>query len=155
MSADTEFDVTIDEIVDTFAELDAWDERYGYLIELGDLLPPLPDADRVRENKVDGCLSTVWLVARICPPDAEEQSLELRADSDAAIVRGLIAILLALYSGQTRAAILNIDPEPLFGQLGLQQHLSATRRNGLRAMVRRIQQLAASRNGVGGPSKAG
>ena len=131
----------LDEIVETFDLLDEWDERYEYIIELGRKVPPIPAKYQTRENEVQGCISTVWLVANISQNG--EPHVELVADSDALIVKGLVAILLAAFSGGTPRAILDFDVEALFTQLGLKQHLSSSRRNGLYSMVKRIRGIAA------------
>jgi len=128
----------IDEIAETFALLDDWEERYRYIIELGRTMPPFPEAERTRENAVQGCVSQVWLSSRPSAPGR----LEFVGDSDAHIVRGLVAIVLALYSGHTAEEILAIDAEAVLGRLGLREHLTPQRSNGLTAMVRRIRRDA-------------
>jgi cysteine desulfuration protein SufE len=131
----------IDEILEAFELLEDWNERYRYLIELGKSLPALRPEEHSKEHKVDGCMSQVWLVA-----DRTEGSpprLVLRADSDAFIVKGLIAVVLALFSHRTAAEIRETDPEAAFAQLGLAGHLSMGRRNGLESMVKRVKALAA------------
>ncbi|MCB9656613.1 MAG: SufE family protein [Sandaracinaceae bacterium] len=116
-------------------------ERYRYIIELGKRLPELPEAQRTAENKVLGCQSQVWLVtSESDDPDV----MVFEADSDAHIVRGLVAILLVMFSGKTRAEIAALDPRPTFAELGLDQHLSQGRSNGLLSMVGRIKALAAA-----------
>lgn len=134
----------LDEILETFEVLDDWDERYGYLIELGQNLPPMEECLKTPENKVEGCLSTVWLVTETSEEQGETV-FQVVADSDSVIVRGLIALLLAVYSGKPAREILSRDVKALFAALGLQQHLSATRRNGLAAMTARIRAEAAGR----------
>jgi cysteine desulfuration protein SufE len=129
---------TIDEIIDNFSLLDEWDDRYRYLIELGRTLAPLPEAARSDANKVQGCASQVWLDTRVAG-DADGPVLTFLGDSDAHIVRGLIAILLALYSGKPARAILARDALAVFDQLGLRDHLTPQRSNGLRAMVERMR----------------
>ncbi|HVG51029.1 MAG TPA: SufE family protein, partial [Xanthobacteraceae bacterium] len=118
--------------------LDEWDDRYRYIIELGRSLPALPDEARSEANKVRGCASQVWLKTRIEPNGAAGPSLHFRGDSDAHIVRGLIAILLALYSGKAAREILSADAIAVFEELGLKEHLTPQRSNGFRAMVERI-----------------
>ena len=135
---------TIDEITENFALLDDWDDRYRYVIELGRALTPLPDAARTDANKVQGCASQVWLVTHVKPDGAGGPVLTFDADSDAHIVRGLIAILFALYSGKTAREILSIDALALFDRLGLRQNLTPQRTNGLRSMVERIRAEAKS-----------
>jgi cysteine desulfurase/selenocysteine lyase len=121
---------------------DDWTERYQYLIERGEDIPPLPNEFRSEPNRVRGCQSTVFLWARKRPGTADV--VEFLADSDADIVRGLIAILERLYSGQRAGQILSFDIEGFFARLGLDQHLTLGRRNGLAAMVQRIRNFAAT-----------
>ena len=130
----------VDELVENFAALGAWEERYRYLIDLGRKLPPLPEAERTEANKVRGCMSQVWLAAtaRRGPPPR----LELRGDSDAHIVKGLIALLFKLYAGRTPREILALDVRSVFERLGLESHITLNRRNGFYAMVERIRALA-------------
>lgn len=129
----------IDEITENFELLDEWDDRYRYLIELGRALPELPEDARTEANKVRGCTSQVWLRTDLRPNGASGPVLEFMGDSDAHIVRGLIAILLALYSGKPASEILSTDAESLFVKLGLREHLTPQRSNGFRSMVDRIQ----------------
>jgi cysteine desulfuration protein SufE len=129
----------IDDIIDNFSVLDDWDDRYRYVIELGRTLAPLPDAVRTQANKVQGCASQVWLDTRIAPDGATGPVLSFVGDSDAHIVRGLIAILLALYSGRPARDILETDAIALFEKLGLREHLTPQRSNGFRSMVERIK----------------
>ena len=136
---------TLSEINGDFALLDDWEDRYRYLIELGRTLPPLPDALRTDLNKVRGCASQVWLAASIGRAGGSFQYTFL-ADSDAHIVRGLIAILFAIYNGQTLDEVLEIDADPIFAELGLKEHLTAQRSNGLASMVARIRSDAAAAN---------
>jgi cysteine desulfuration protein SufE len=131
--------MTIDEIRDNFALLDEWDDRYRYVIELGRTLDPMPEAEHSAANKVQGCASQVWLSKQIDPGDAGEPTLKYLGDSDAHIVRGLIAILLTLYSGQTPKHVLATDPIKVFDEFGFRDHLTPQRSNGLRAMVERIR----------------
>ena len=133
---------TIDEIIDNFALLEEWDDRYRYLIELGRALPPLPDAARNDANKVQGCASQVWLSTSIRPNGTAGPVLLFEGDSDAHIVRGLIAVLFALYSGKAARDILSADAVKLFEQLGLREHLTPQRSNGFRSMVDRIRRDA-------------
>lgn len=130
---------TIDEIVENFALLDEWDDRYRYVIELGRSLPPLPEADHSEANKVRGCASQVWLVTHVKPDGAAGPILTFEGDSDAHIVRGLIAILFALYAGKSARQILDIDAIAVFDRLGLRENLTPQRSNGLRSMVERIR----------------
>jgi cysteine desulfuration protein SufE len=129
---------TIAEIEENFDLLDDWEDRYRYVIELGRTLAPLSEAEHSARNKVRGCASQVWMVSQAMP-GTDGPSLTFRGDSDAHIVRGLIAILLAQYSGQPARAILGFDPEPLFARLGLRDHLTPQRSNGLASMVERIR----------------
>lgn len=132
--------MTLDDIRADFALLDDWESRYRYIIELGRTLPPLPEEARTEANKVRGCASQVWLVSRAkCDRPGGETRLFFEGDSDAHIVRGLIAILFALYGGKTPEAILSTDPRPLFAALGLSEHLTPQRANGLAAMAERIR----------------
>jgi cysteine desulfuration protein SufE len=130
--------MTIDEINENFALLDEWDDRYRYLIELGRMMPPLPDAARTDVNKVQGCASQVWLTTDIAPGPSGPV-LTFVGDSDAHIVRGLIAILLAIYSHKPADDILATDALALFDRLGLREHLTPQRSNGLKSMVGRIR----------------
>jgi cysteine desulfuration protein SufE len=129
-------------IVETFALLDDWEERYRYLIDLGRALPPFPEAERREERLVPGCMSRVWMVSQ--PAPGTPPRLEFLADSDAHLVKGLIAVLLAAYSGKTPAEIAGLDIDALFRKLGLAEHLSANRRNGFFSMVERIKCEAAA-----------
>jgi cysteine desulfuration protein SufE len=131
--------MTIDEIIENFELLEDWDDRYRYIIELGRTLPPLADSAYAEDNKVQGCASQVWMVTHVRPNGAAGPVLTFEGDSDAHIVRGLIAILFALYSGKSARDIVATDPESLFGQLGLREHLTQQRSNGLRSMVKRIR----------------
>ena len=128
----------IDEILENFSLLDDWEDRYRYLIELGKQLEPLPATERTAENKVRGCASQVWLSTRV---DEYQQPprLSFRGDSDAHIVRGLITIVFALFDNKTPREILDIDAEAVFRQIGLREHLTAQRSNGLKALVDRIK----------------
>lgn len=130
----------VDQLVESFEMLGPWEERYRYLIELGRKLPPLPEAERTEANKVRGCMSQVWLTARAHagPPPR----LELRGDSDAHIVKGLIALLFKLYADRAPREILALDVKAVFERLGLESHITMNRRNGFYAMVERIRALA-------------
>jgi cysteine desulfuration protein SufE len=130
---------TIDEIIDNFALLDEWDDRYRYVIELGRTLAPLPESQRTDANKVQGCASQVWLASEVMPDGAAGPKIELIGDSDAHIVRGLIAILFALYAGKPAREILATDAVAVFDRLGLREHLTPQRSNGFRSMVERIR----------------
>ena len=132
-------DETVEDLVENFELFDDWEERYQYIIELGDQLPPMQAEDQVPQNKVDGCLSTVWLVGR---PTGNPPVVVLSADSDSSLVKGLIAILLSVYSERPAEEILAFDIDGLFQRLDLKEHLSRSRSNGLRSMVRRVRELA-------------
>ena len=129
---------SFEEILDDFELLDEWEDRYRYVIELGRKLKPLPEAERTAENKVQGCVSQVWLSTTV-EPDSGSPRLIFIGDSDAHIVRGLIAILFAVYSGKTADEILGIDAGSTLERLHLNEHLTPQRSNGLMAMVKRIQ----------------
>ena len=130
---------TIDEITENFSLLDDWDDRYRYVIELGRNLPPFPEEARVEANKVQGCASQVWLSRKLARNSNGEPVLSYLGDSDAHIVRGLIAILLTLYSGRTPQQILSTDALAVFDEFGFRDHLTPQRSNGLRSMVERIR----------------
>ncbi len=130
---------TIDEIRENFTLLEEWDDRYRYVIELGRMLTPMTDAQRSADNKVQGCASQVWLSTKVAREAGDEPRLDLVGDSDAHIVRGLIAILLALYSGRNARQILETDAVAAFDELGFREHLTPQRSNGLRAMVERVR----------------
>ncbi len=132
-----------EEIAADFAFLDEWEDRYRYVIELGRTMPPLDDALRVPATKVEGCASQVWIAPRLEGEGASAR-FDFDGDSDALIVRGLIAVLHSLYSGLDPEAVLAVDAPAELGRLGLDQHLSAQRSNGLRAMVVRIRGIAQS-----------
>jgi cysteine desulfuration protein SufE len=129
----------IKDIIGNFSVLDDWDDRYRYLIELGRELPPLSEAAHSDANKVQGCASQVWLDTTVRPDGAGGPVLIFAGDSDAHIVRGLIAILFAMYSGQSAQDILRLDAIKLFEGLGLREHLTPQRSNGFRSMVERIR----------------
>ena len=129
----------IDEIKDNFALLEDWDDRYRYVIELGRTLDPMPDAEHSAANKVQGCASQVWLSKRRVTDGSGQVRLHYLGDSDAHIVRGLIAILLSLYSDRPPQEILSTDAIAVFDELGFREHLTPQRSNGLRAMVERIR----------------
>ena len=128
----------IADIIENFALLDEWDDRYRYVIELGRKLNPFPEEHRTESNKVQGCVSQVWLATTV-EPGADGPVLSFDGDSDAHIVRGLVAILLGMLSGRPAREILAADPLALFEQLGLREHLTPQRSNGFRSMVTRIQ----------------
>jgi cysteine desulfuration protein SufE len=132
-----------EDIAADFAFLDEWEDRYRYVIELGKAMPPLDDALRVPATKVQGCASQVWIVPRIAG-EGRGARFDFEGDSDAMIVRGLIAVLHALYSGLDAEGVLAADAPRELGRLGLDQHLSSQRSNGLRAMVARLREIAQS-----------
>ncbi|MGD9925200.1 MAG: SufE family protein [Pseudorhodoplanes sp.] len=131
--------MAIDEIIDNFELLDEWDDRYRYIIELGRSLPELPEDARTEANKVRGCASQVWMKTDTRRNGPDGPVLVFHGDSDAHIVRGLIAILFALYSGKPARSIMATDAQALFEKLGLREHLTPQRSNGFRAMIDRIQ----------------
>ena len=128
-----------EEIREAFAMFDDWADRYQFLMDLGKKLPPMADSDKTEETRVKGCQSNVWLVAHPVPGT---DTVEFIADSDSAIVKGLVSILWRVYSGQPAAGILSFDIEKLLTDLELDQHLTMNRRNGLVGMVDRIKTLA-------------
>ena len=130
---------TIDEIRDNFELLEEWDDRYRYVIELGRTLKPLPEEAHSPENKVQGCVSQVWLSKQLDRGNGGEPRLNYLGDSDAHIVRGLVAIVLTLFSGRTPKEILSTDALAVFEEFGFRDHLTPQRSNGLRAMVERIR----------------
>ena len=142
MDAVTPQAMSVDEIIENFELMEEWDDRYRYLIELGRLLPPLPAPARTDANKVQVCASQVWLATAIRPNGASGPLLTFQGDSDAHIVRGLIAVLFALYSGKGAKEILSTDAIMLFEKLGLRDHLTPQRSNGFRSMVERIRRDA-------------
>ncbi len=133
----------IDDIIADFEFIDDWEERYRYIIELGKNLEPLPAADHIDAYKVRGCASQVWLVTQRGRRDAETV-LTFVGDSDAHIVRGLVAIVIAIFSGLTPEAILATDPEPYFDRLQLREHITPQRSNGVKSMILRIKADAAA-----------
>ncbi len=137
---------TLDQIRSDFAFLDDWEDRYRYVIELGRTLVPLPEAERTETNKVRGCASQVWLATHVKAEPGGQSGGQVRlsfvGDSDAHIVKGLIAILFAVHSGQTASEILATDAQTVFGTLGLNEHLTPQRSNGLASMMARIRRDA-------------
>jgi cysteine desulfuration protein SufE len=131
---------TIPELIETFEALGDWEAQCDYLIDLGYEIPDFPESARVEANRVHGCQSNVWLIAEIKPGDPP--IIEIQADSDSMIVRGLIAVLLLAYSGKTAQEILQTDVQQIFARLGLNRQLSSARRNGLAGMVQRVRSLA-------------
>ena len=131
----------INEIIKNFGFLDDWEDRYRYLIELGKDLPDLAESERIEDNRVKGCASQVWVVTKI-DHSGGEPILSFKGQSDAHIVKGLVALTLALYSDKTAREILSIDALDLFRRLGLAEHLTPQRSNGVRSMVERIRRDA-------------
>ncbi len=129
----------IDDIIADFEVIGDWEERYRYVIELGRKLEPLPDSARTEANKVRGCASQVWLETNVSNRNDGQRVLSFRGDSDAHIVRGLVYILLTLFSGKTAQQIAAIDAQDIFAQLGLTEHLTPQRSNGVRSMVERMR----------------
>ncbi len=133
-----------EEIAETFEFLDDWEDRYRHVIDMGKAMPPLDEAFKVDATKVEGCASQVWILPRI-EGEGPGARFDFEGDSDAIIVRGLIAVLHALYSGLPVREVAEVDAAAALGRLGLDEHLSAQRSNGVRAMVGRIRALAAER----------
>lgn len=130
-----------EEIAETFDFLEDWEDRYRHVIDMGKAMPPLGETERIPATKVDGCASQVWLVPEVEGQGASTR-IRFRGDSDAMIVRGLIAILIALYDGLTAEEAIAVDAQAELARLGLDDHLSAQRSNGLRAMVARVRDIA-------------
>jgi cysteine desulfuration protein SufE len=141
MPESTTIDPRVEELIDNFSFLDDWEDRFSYLIDLGRKLPPMDAALKTEETKVRGCTSQVWIVDEVRP--GPPPTLHFVADSDAHIVKGLIAVLMEIYDGRTPQEILAVDIRDAVGRLGFQQHLSPNRANGLFSMVERIRALAA------------
>ena len=135
-------DLSVETLLENFELLDDWEERYRYVIELGRNLPPMPDDQKTDSSKVTGCVSQVWLTART---EGNPPVMRFTADSDAFIVRGLIAILMVVYDGRPPGDVAATDALQVLAQIGLDRHLSPNRRNGLAAMAGRIRAEAAAR----------
>ena len=133
-------EMNFSELAENFELFDNWEDRYRYIIDLGRKLPPLPEEFKTDATKVRGCMSQVWMAPS--PPTGDSNKFSFAADSDAHIVKGLIAVLGILFSNKTTADITQIDTDGAFRQLGLDQHLSPTRRNGLISMVAKIKEYA-------------
>jgi cysteine desulfuration protein SufE len=129
--------VTLDELLDTFEFFDDWEDKYRFIIDLGKELPSLPDVDKTDDHLIRGCQSQVWLTY-----ESTDEQLRFNMDSDAHIVRGLIAVVLIAIQNRSAADIQQLDIEEIFSQLDLLAHLSVTRGNGLRAMVSRVKGVA-------------
>ena len=132
--------MTIEELIEDFEYLEDWEERYQEIIDLGKQIPPLPEAYKTEAYKVRGCVSQVWLVPSV--NEAKPPVLTFAADSDAHIVRGLVAILLMVYSGKTPQEIIEVDIQAIFDKLDLASHLSPSRSNGFQAMIKKIRSTA-------------
>ena len=132
---------SFNEIMENFGFLEDWEDRYRYLIELGKDLPPLEESDMTEETRVKGCASQVWVITSI-NHEGVEPVLSFRGQSDAHIVKGLVALTLALYSGRSASEILALDALDLFRRIGLAEHLTPQRSNGVRSMVERIRRDA-------------
>jgi len=137
-----ELQAEIDDLIAEFDLLDDWEQRYRYVIDLGKALPDLQDFEKTDDNKVKGCVSQVWLISE--PHPKIPSKLQFRAQSDAHIVRGLAALLIRLYSGKDAREIEQIDARAVLGEIGLSEHLSPQRSNGLNSMISRIRADAAS-----------
>jgi cysteine desulfuration protein SufE len=131
-----------EELVETFAFLDDWEDRYRHIIDMGKRLPPLDESERVPATKVEGCASQVWLVPEL-EGEGDAATLRFRGESDAMIVKGLIAVLQTLYNGLTLREAREVDAQAELGRLALRDHLSSQRSNGLKAMVGRIREISA------------
>ena len=131
------------EIIENFELLDDWEDRYKYLIELGDQLEPFPAEKQDAAHKVQGCVSQVWIDSEAT--SESDPVIHYRGTSDAHIVRGLIAVTLSLFSGRKASEIVETDQQAVFDQLGLGEHITPQRSNGLRAMVQRVKDIAAAR----------
>lgn len=134
-------ETTIDDVLENFEFLDDWEERYGYIIDLGKSLPSFPEEAKIEENYVHGCQSQVWLIHKL---DKTSGKLLLLIDSDAIIVKGLAAVVLAILNSKTPQEIVDLDVEGIFDEMDLIRHISPTRGNGLRSMLDMIKQIAAA-----------
>ncbi len=127
----------IEDLIENFSMLDDWEDKYQYLIDLGEKLPPLDEKYKTDEWKVSGCQSQVWLV-----PEQQDGILTFKGDSDAIMVKGIIAVILAIYRNKSAQEIKKIEVDKIFAKLGLQEHLSLSRRNGMMSMVDKIKYYA-------------
>jgi len=132
--------MTIEELIEEFDELSDWADQCEVLIDIGRELPDMPPELKTEESKVHGCQSNVWMIASVS--DDECRTIKLTADSDAMIVRGLLTVIMMVYSGRTAQEINNTDIKAIFSRLGLDRHLSTARKNGLGGMVNRVQTIA-------------
>jgi len=134
---------TLSELQENFDLFDNWEDKYRYLLELGEKLPEFPEKNKTEKNKVQGCISQVWMTLETKKDDFQVNRLYFLADSDAHIVKGLIAVLMIIYNGKTPEEVLLIDIRDIFKQLGLDENISPSRRNGFFSMVQRLQTFAA------------
>lgn len=134
--------IAYEKLAEDFEFLDDWEDKYRYVIEIGRELEDMPETDKTDENKVQGCVSQVWLTYEVDKSDPEDPVIRFKGDSDAHIVRGLVAIMLSAYSGKRASEIIRLDENGIFARLGLIENLTPQRANGLRAMVKRIKQEA-------------
>jgi cysteine desulfuration protein SufE len=132
--------MSIEDLTEAFELLSDWDDRYSYISDLGEKLPPLPEADRVDANLVHGCMTRVWITGR--PTDGEPFTMSYRADAEGPIIKGLVAVLLTLFADKTPAQVLGADADALIDGLGLEEHLSPNRHVGMYAMVDKIRAIA-------------
>jgi len=130
--------MSIDELIDNFSFLDSWEDRYKYLIELGGQLPHLPDEKKIEEWKISGCQSQVWII-----PHFDGEHIYFEGDSDAIIVRGIIAVVLEIFKDKSEQEILDIDVEEIFDKMGLREHITPNRRSGMLSMVDKIKYYSA------------
>lgn len=138
----SDFPPTVEELFETFEDLEEWDERYDFIIDLGRELPAIAPELQTEENIVKGCMSTVWMVTSV-EATSDAEVLKIQADSDSIIVKGLIVLLLAFYNNMSPAEVASADVESYLASLGLNQHLSPQRRNGLFSMVKQLKSLDA------------
>ena len=131
--------MTIERLMDAFALLEDWQERYDYLSEVGAKLPPMPEAEKTEAHRVQGCVSSVWVTGRAV---GESPIMEYHADGEGAVVRGLVALILMLFQNKPRTEVLELDAQGIIQRLGLDEHLSANRRMGLHAMIERFKAIA-------------
>jgi len=134
-------DLSIEDVIETFSLFDDWEDKYRYVIELGRMLPEFPEEAKTEENKVRGCTSQVWILPRLS--DENPPRFYFVGDSDAHIVKGLVAITMLIYSGKTPQEAMEIDARAILDQIGLSEHLTPSRSNGLFSMVTRIREMAA------------
>lgn len=131
--------MTIDELIENFSFFDSWEEKYQYLIDLGYKLEPLDEKFKTEEWKIKGCQSQVWLI-----PEFKDDKISFKGDSDAILVKGIIAIVLVIYNNKSAEEIKKIDVNEIFVKLGLEENLTPSRRNGMMSMISKINQYATS-----------